>query len=48
VLAHPPKDDRELGYLAETVADNVASGIELSREAKGSADGDPRPAAVTL
>jgi hypothetical protein len=37
VLAHPPKDDLELGYLAETIADNVASGIELSRHAKRAA-----------
>jgi hypothetical protein len=37
VLAHPPKDEKQLGYLAETIASNVASGIELSREAKGSA-----------
>src|SRR5690349_6467102 len=34
VLAHPPKDDLQLGYLAEVITDNVASGIELSREAK--------------
>jgi len=37
VLAHPPKDDLELGSLAETITDNVASGIELSREAKRAA-----------
>jgi hypothetical protein len=37
VVAHPPKDEVELGCLAETITDNVASGIELSREAKRAA-----------
>jgi hypothetical protein len=46
VLAHPPKDDRELGDLAERIADDLASGIELSHGAKRSADSDP--AAVTF
>jgi hypothetical protein len=36
-VAHPPVDDVELGCLAETITDNVASGIELSREAKRAA-----------
>jgi hypothetical protein len=34
VRAHPPKDDQELSFLAEAVADNVASGIEFPREAQ--------------
>ncbi len=48
VLAHPPKDDTELAYLAERIADDVASGTNLSRDAKPYADRDPRPAAVTF
>ena len=48
VRAHPPKDDQELSFLAEAVADNVASGIELSTEAQSSADSDPRPETVTF
>jgi hypothetical protein len=33
VFAHPPTNEMELDYLAETITDNVASGVELSREA---------------
>lgn len=51
VLAHPPKSETELGYLAETITDSVASDIELSRDARREArkpherpgyDGPPR------
>jgi hypothetical protein len=41
VIAHPPTNEMELGYLAETITDNVASGVALSREAKRQARKTP-------